>query len=162
MTAKTKSRRKTAGRKTAAKKAAPAKRPTVLTPLKVVKKGYDYFAKGDVEGVISVYADNAKFIPQMGLEGKIPLVSPKGAFSRAEMGGFFAKLAEELEFTQWENRQWVVDGKTVIVLGYYAGKNRRTGKPFKSEFAHVLTVERGKVTSFKEFTDTAAALEAAT
>ena len=38
----------------------------------------------------------------------------------------------------------------------------KTGKPFASEFAHVLTVAGGKATSFKEFTDTAAMLNAAT
>jgi ketosteroid isomerase-like protein len=164
MPAKAKAGVKTRGRKSGAgKKAAPTKggRAAAATPLKVVKKGYDYFGKGDIAGVISLYADNATFIPQMGLEGKSPLVTPKGTFSKSEMGGFFAALAQELEFTRWENRQWVADGKTVIVLGYYAGTNKRTGKPFKSEFCHALTVERGKVTSFKEFTDTAAALEAA-
>ena len=128
--------------------------------MKVVKKGYDYFGKGDIAGVISLYADNATFTPQMGLEGKSPLVTPKGTFSKSEMGGFFAALAQELEFTRWENRRGVADGKTVNVLGYYAGTNRRTGKPFESEFCHALTVERGKVTSLKECTDTAAALEA--
>jgi ketosteroid isomerase-like protein len=143
-------------------KGASAKRKASQTPLKVVKKGYGYFGKGDIAGVISLYADGATFTPQMGLEGKSPLVTPKGTFSKAEMGGFFAALAQELEFTQWENRQWIADGKTVAVLGYYAGTNRRTGKPFKSEFCHVLTVAGGKVTSFREFTDTAAALEAAT
>ena len=132
-----------------------------MTPLEVVQKGYDCFGKSDIAGVIALYADNSTFTPQMGLEGKVPTVTPKGTFSKAEMGGFFAALAQELDFTQWENRQWVVDGNTVVVLGYYAGKNKRTGKPFKSEFCHVLTVAGGKVTSFKEFTDTAAALEAA-
>jgi uncharacterized protein len=154
---------KTRQRKSAGKKAALTKRSgtAAMTPLKVVQKGYNYFGKGDIAGVISLYADTAKFTPQMGLEGKSPLVTPKGTFSKSEMGGFFGALAQELEFKQWENRQWVVDGKTVIVLGYYAGNNKRTGKPFKSEFCHVLTVDRGKVTNFKEFTDTAAALEAA-
>ena len=166
MPAKTKAKRKagtTRGRKSASKKAAlPKKRRTAaITPLKVVQKGYDYFGKGDIAGVISLYADNASFTPQMGLEGKTPLVTPKGTFGKSEMGGFFAALAEELEFTQWENRQWIADGNTIIVLGYYAGKNKRTGKPFVSEFCHVLTVKGGKVTNFKEFTDTAAALEAA-
>jgi uncharacterized protein len=71
-------------------------------------------------------------------------------------------LAEELEFTTWENRQFVADGNTVIALGYYAGKNKRTGKPFASEFAHVSTLADGKFTSFKEFTDTAAVLAAQT
>ena len=150
--------RNTRGRKSAGKKAS---RTAATTPLKIVKKGYDYFGKSDIAGVVSIYADNATFTPQMGLEGKTPLVTPKGIFSKSEMGGFFAALAQELEFTQWENRHWVADGNTVIVLGYYAGKNRRTGKPFASEFCHALTVKGGKVTSFKEFTDTAAALEAA-
>jgi uncharacterized protein len=54
----------------------------------------------------------------------------------------------------------MADGNTVVVLGYYSGKNKRTGKPFASEFCHVLTVAGDKVKSFKEFTETAAALEA--
>jgi ketosteroid isomerase-like protein len=95
-----------------------------------------------------------------GLEGKAPLVTPKGTFKKSELSSFFTALARELDFAQWENRQWVVDGNTVVVLGYYAGKNNRTGKPFQSEFCHVLTVAADKVTSFKEFTDTAAVLEA--
>jgi ketosteroid isomerase-like protein len=132
-----------------------------MTPLELVQKGYDYFAKGDVAGIVSIYADDSTFTPQMGLEGKAPLVTPKGTFRKAELTGFFAALSQELDFTQWENRQWVADGNTVIVLGYYAGRNKRTGKPFQSEFCHVLSVAGDKVKSFKEFTDTAAALEAA-
>jgi uncharacterized protein len=54
----------------------------------------------------------------------------------------------------------MADGNTVVVLGYYSGKNKRTGKPFAREFCHVLTVAGDKVKSFKEFTETAAALEA--
>ena len=131
-----------------------------MTPLQIVQKGYEYFGQGDVAGIVSLYADNSTFTPQMGLEGKAPLVTPKGTFSRGELAGFFAALGAELDFTRWENRQWVVDGNTVVVLGFYAGKNRRTGKPFASEFAHVLVVVGDKVASFKEFTDTAAALEA--
>jgi hypothetical protein len=132
-----------------------------MTPLQLVQKGYEYFGKEDVAGIVSIYSDDSSFTPQMGLEGKTPLVTPKGTFSKGELAGFFAALAQELDFSQWENRQWVADGNTVVVLGYYAGKNRRTGKPFQSEFCHVLTVAGDKIKSFKEFTDTAAALEAA-
>jgi ketosteroid isomerase-like protein len=133
-----------------------------MTPLEVVQKGYDAFAKGDVPGIVALYSPEAIFTPQMGLEGKAPLVTPRGTFGRDELAGFFAALAKEIEFTAWENRQWVVDGNTVVVLGYYAGKNKRTNKTFASEFAHVLTVSGDKVTSFKEFTDTAAVLAAST
>ncbi len=133
-----------------------------MTPLEVAQKGYDCFLTGDVAGLVGLFSDNATFTPQLGLEGKAPLVTPKGTFRRDELPGYFASLAGELEFSTWENRQWIADGDTVVVLGYYAGKNKRTGKPFASEFAHVLTVAGEKATSFKEFADTAGMLEAST
>jgi ketosteroid isomerase-like protein len=133
-----------------------------MTPLELVQRGYEAFAKGDVPGIVALYSADATFTPQMGLEGKAPLVTPKGTFRTDELSGFFAALSKEIEFTAWENRQWVVDGNTVVVLGYYAGKNKRTNKMFASEFAHVLTVSDDKVMSFKEFTDTAALLASST
>ena len=113
-------------------------------------------------GLVALYAENSTFTPQMGLEGKVPLVTPKGTFKPGELPGFFAALAQEIDFTTWENRQFVVDGDTVVVLGYYAGKNKRTGKSFGCEFAHVGVVQNGKFTSFREFTDTAQVLAAST
>ena len=133
-----------------------------MTPLEMSKKAYDCFLTGDVAGLVAMYSKDATFTPQMGLEGKAPLVTPKGTFKPAELPGFFAALAEENDFTTWENRQFVVDGNTVVALGDYAGKNKRTGKPFASEFAHVSTITEGKFTSFQEFTDTAAVLAAST
>src|SRR5436190_23299505 len=125
-----------------------------MTPLEITMKAYDCFLKGDVAGLVALYAPSATFTPQMGLEGKVPVVTPKGTFSPAELPGFFGALAEEIDFTTWENRQYVADGNTVVVLGYYAGKNKRTGKSFACEFAHVGTLDDGKFTSFREFTDT--------
>ncbi len=129
---------------------------TAVTPLETAKQGYDCFLKGDVAGLVALFSDACAFTSLMGLEGKMPLVSPKGTFAN------FAALFEEIEWTTWENRQWFTDNDNVFVLGCYAGKNKRTGKTFVSEFAHVLTVADGKATRFKEFTDTAAILAAAT
>ena len=60
---------KTRRRKSAGKKAALTKgRGTAaMTPLKVVQKGYDYFAKGDIAGVTSVYADDRAFLTELAL-----------------------------------------------------------------------------------------------
>jgi hypothetical protein len=49
----------------------------IMTPLEIVQKGYDCFEKGDVTGVVELYSDDSTFTPQMGLEGKVPLVTPK-------------------------------------------------------------------------------------
>ena len=132
-----------------------------MTPLETAQQGYDCFLKGDIPGVVALFSDDSTFTPLMGLEGKMPLVAPKGTFRKRELPGYFAALSEEIDWTAWENRQWLADRDTVVVFGSYAGRNKRTGKTFASEFAHVLTVTNEKATSFKEFTDTAAILSAA-
>ncbi|MBI4365926.1 MAG: ketosteroid isomerase, partial [Deltaproteobacteria bacterium] len=42
----------------------------------------------------------------------------------------------------------------VFVLGSYAGKIKKTGRKFACEWAHVFTFAGGKVSRFREFTDT--------
>ncbi len=133
-----------------------------MTPLEAAKQGYDCFLKGDIPGLVALFSDDSTFTPLMGLEGKMPLVTPKGTFRKHELPGYFAALSEDIDWTAWENRQWVTDRDTVVVLGSYAGRHKRTGKTFACEFAHVLTLAGGKATRFKEFTDTAAILSAAT
>jgi hypothetical protein len=56
------------------------------------------FLTGDIPGLLALYNENATFTPQMGLEGKAPLVTPKGTFKPAELPGFFAALAAENDF----------------------------------------------------------------
>ena len=70
-----------------------------MTPLEMSKKAYDCFLKGDVAGLVALYSKDATFTPQMGLQGKAPLVTPKGTFTPSELPGFFAALAAENDFT---------------------------------------------------------------
>jgi uncharacterized protein len=132
----------------------------LVTPLELTEEAYGRFLKGDIPGLVDLYADNATFTPAMGLQGKISLLTPQGRFPKAQMVAYFTRLTEEVEITKWENREFVACGNTVVVLGEYAGKIKRTGKPFACEFAQVNVVAEGKFVSFKEFTDTAMILEA--
>ena len=43
----------------------------------------------------------------------------------------------------------------VVALGFYSGSSISTGRAFASEWVMVFTVKNGKVTEFKEFTDSA-------
>jgi len=47
------------------------------------------------------------------------------------------------------------DGDRVVVLGRECGTVRRTGKTLTAPFAHVLTVEAGRITRLHGFIDTA-------
>ncbi len=44
--------------------------------------------------------------------------------------------------------------ETIIVIGSYAGRHYVTGKVFRSPAAHVYDVGDGKVSRFRQFTDT--------
>jgi uncharacterized protein len=46
------------------------------------------------------------------------------------------------------------------VLGHYAWTVRKTGKATSADWCHVFTVKDGKVSEFREFTDTASFAEA--
>jgi ketosteroid isomerase-like protein len=51
-------------------------------------------------------------------------------------------------------------GSTVVALGHYGGVNRASGKPLAAPFAHVWEVEDGRITGFRQYTDTALVREA--
>ena len=58
----------------------------------------------------------------------------------------------------WENWKFIIDnyhdaGETIVVTGIYKGKNRKTGKSFIAEAAHVYGLKSGKVVSFQQYAD---------
>lgn len=58
-------------------------------------------------------------------------------------------------------RDWRVDideyldaGDTVVVLGQYAGTHAQTGRAMTAVFAHVYDIDAGRITRFRQVTDT--------
>ena len=58
------------------------------------------------------------------------------------------------QFDRFEPREFIAQGDRVVVLGYYSGKGRTTGRSFGTNWAMVFTVKEGKVTGFHEYFDT--------
>ena len=75
---------------------------------------------------------------------------------RKEIADFFARVAQNLDFTEFSPREMIEQGDTVVVLGRLAGRAKRTGKAVKNEWAHVFKFRQGKVVFFQEYIDTAA------
>ena len=82
-----------------------------------------------------------------GAQQRLPLPRPIGR-NRAQ------------EPRQFEPKEFVAQGDKVVALGHYAWHVRSTGREWESDFAHVFTVEDGKVRRFQEYTDSAALAEA--
>lgn len=73
---------------------------------------------------------------------------------------FFAKLSENFEMSGIDVRQKIEKDDTVVFLGWFAGKGRKTGKPASTEFCWVWQVRNGLVDRYQGHFDTAAILAA--
>jgi ketosteroid isomerase-like protein len=69
-------------------------------------------------------------------------------------------VAEEQDVITFEPREFVAQGNKVVSLGHYEWTVKSTGRKFTSDFAHIFTVEGGKVIAFREHFDSAAAAAA--
>jgi len=74
-----------------------------------------------------------------------------------EMGQFFASLAGTQEVQHFDPREFIAQGDKVVALVTMPGVFKSTVGSSEVNFAHVFTVNDGKVIRFHEYMDTAAA-----
>ena len=124
--------------------------------INLVKSTYDCFFRGDIEGLLANHSDDIDW--QVYGPSEIPTSGLR--LGKEEVVQFFQQVSENFEFTKFDVQQYVAQGDTVVALGEYAGTTKTAGKEFEMHFAHVMTIENGKATKFREFTDTAAVIKA--
>ena len=122
----------------------------------VVRQAYEAFGRGDIPGVLDLLTDDVVWT----LQG--PSTIPFAGVHRGRQGiaQFFALVGEALEFEQFEPREFVAQGDTVVVLGYERSIAKATGRPLEQEWAHVYTLRGGKIATGLLFEDTAAEVAA--
>ena len=118
--------------------------------VEIVRSLYAAFARGDVPAVLGgmapaidwreadnfIYADGN---PYIGPDAVLQIFLRVGV----EWDGFAATPERFLDA-----------GDTVVVPGRYTGKHKATGKSIDAQFAHVWSLENGKVARFQQYTDT--------
>jgi uncharacterized protein len=126
------------------------------TNVAVVQQGYEAFGRGDIPAVLDLLTDDAEWTMQG------PSVIPfAGTFrGREGIAQFFTLLDETLAFEQFEPRQFIGQGDTVVVLGYERDVVKQTERGFEEEWAHVYTLRDGKIATGLFIEDTAAYVEA--
>jgi ketosteroid isomerase-like protein len=72
---------------------------------------------------------------------------------------YFSLLDENLEFEQFEPREFVAQGDTVVVVGFERSVSKATGHTIETEWAHVYTLRDGKIAKGRFFEDTGAYVE---
>ena len=118
----------------------------------VVQRTYEAVGRGDIPALLDLLTDDVEWT----LQG--PSVVPFAGTRRGREGvaEFFSLVGETLEFEQFEPREFVAQGDTVVVLGFERNLIKPTGRTFEQEWAHVYTLRDGKIAKVRCFEDTAA------
>ena len=117
----------------------------------LVQQGYSLFSKGDIPGLLKLLSPDA--IWELSELDNVPFTGKhKGVEG---VGRFFSALAGSLDFLKYEPQEFIAQGNKVIVLGESRYRARGQTEEFDTEWVDVLTVENGKIASYRRYGDTA-------
>jgi uncharacterized protein len=119
-----------------------------------LKKGYDAFNSGDIEGVGAIFAEDVRW------EGtNDERVPGAGTFDgRDDAMKALGEAAQAWESIKSSPDEFIEEGDTVVVLGHTEGT--ANGNDVKVPFVHVWRMEGGKVKRGQLLTDTAVVVDA--
>jgi ketosteroid isomerase-like protein len=117
--------------------------------VEVVQSVYAAFGRGDVEAILAMLTADIDWQ----LLGSEELPTAGRRRGPGEVAKFFEQVGQTWSFERFEPRQFIAQGDTVVVLGFYSGTAKTSGKPFATEWAQVFTITDGKVSKFREYAD---------
>ena len=120
--------------------------------LEIVGRGYEAFARGDMEALFTLFDDDIEWISP----GPPELPTAGMRRGKQQVAEFFQAIDDVFEIQRFEPDAFVADGDRVVVLGSDTSRVKATGKVLDAEWAHVFTIRDGKIVAFKEYIDTAA------
>ena len=120
--------------------------------VELAKQTYSAFSRGDISALLDMCSEDVEWV-YPSIDG-VPYAG--GRRGRNEIAGFFSiqgNVEEVLEFTQ---NTFNAQGERVAVVGRYEARCKATGRSYRSDFVHVLTVSDGKIQKIAFYFDTAA------
>lgn len=72
---------------------------------------------------------------------------------------FLAAVAGSVEVVEMEPKLFIEQGDELAVWGSLLFRTRRTGREFRSDFAHIITLRDGKWFRFRDFANSALAAQ---
>jgi ketosteroid isomerase-like protein len=120
---------------------------------KVVQDAYAAFSRGDTETLLSKLADDIVWNAVYGAGSHVPTAGERRG--KAAVAEFFKQVAENINFSRFEPKEFIATGDKVVALGHYTATTPLK-RSFDSDFAMVFTLRNGQVTRFQEFCDSAA------
>lgn len=128
--------------------------------IKVVKRLFEAFGKGDIQGALNTFAENVDFQSPVTCHAHPEMSWAKPRYSRGEVAAFFKELAEKTQVRSMEPREFTAQGDRVIVEGKNTGIVKSTGRSYEHDWVMVFTIRDGKIIKHRHYYDTADVLVA--
>jgi uncharacterized protein len=124
---------------------------------RLAQSAYEAFGRGDMPALAELMADDIEWV-----NPGDPDDDPMAGTYRGKDAvlGWFGKLAEHLDFSTFEPRDFIAQGDKVVSIVYAEATVRSTGRSVVQDEAHVWTFSDGKLARFQIYFDTAAAAAA--
>ena len=121
-----------------------------MSNVAVIRDLYAAFAARDVERIRRLFHPDIEWIQNEGFPG-----GGRHVGAHAVLNDVFAKFRAEWSSWAAPVHEWLDAGDTVVALGEYHGTHKGTGRSVVAAFAHVYDVRDGRITRFRQYTDTA-------
>lgn len=128
-----------------------------MNNLAIVQRLYAAFGQRDWPTIYELFASDIEWIQNEGFPG-----GGRHVGADAVLNNVLAKFRPEWISWQAVVTEWLDAGHAIVALGEYRGTHRATGKSAIAAFAHVYEVREGRITRFRQFTDTAMIRDAMT
>ena len=124
-----------------------------MSNLETLKHGYQLFSEGNIPAVLELYHDDIVWDMCTGY----PFVVGNGRYigPKAVLEGVFEKIPAHYDDFNIEIVDFVDGGDKIVVVGFYTGTWKPTGKSFKANATHTWTFRDGKISNFFQAVDTA-------
>ncbi len=120
-----------------------------MNNLGIVQDLYDAFGKKDEARLRELLAPDVEWVQCAGFPG--------GGRRRGVdevLENVFAGLRSEWRGWRVDVDEYLDAGSSIIALGKYAGTHHETGRSMEAVFAHVYEIQKGRITRFRQYTDT--------
>ena len=118
--------------------------------IQLVQQAYADFGSGNTQGILDICTDDVVWT---GYENPgVPFASTfKGKEGVSE---FFQQLAENVDYSAFEPKEFFSDNNAVVVLGRHAGTVKKTGKSYDHDWCMVFRFRDEKLYHYFVFVDT--------
>ncbi len=121
----------------------------------IVQQMYASYGAGDMEALKTTLSDDILWIYH-GTEEIHHANTYKGKDGVMQ---FFNNVNEHIEYLDFQPKQFITEGNTVVVLGNEKQKIKRNNEILEQGWVQVYTVENGLITKMEEFSNTSYAVK---